>query len=284
MTQESDLSAADARHAANILVIKQKHSARISNAEENYSKAEGDYNQTWLLVRERAPTYARWWIYWPFLVALATLEVPVNQLAFQLYFGEGSLLSTFVTFGVGLVLIYFAHAIGVTMRRFRHNSEETGGALASLGWIAFLLLLTITISYSLAILRQAYLAYQHAPNPTLSEMIAQGRQLDAAATVLQQNFLRSDLAMDGLIFFFINVGIMTVGVVASFWGHDPHPDYANQDQVMKRTWKLLQRRKGDESKDLAAEQAHFASQKAQIARQNGRAPVLRITQRQERGS
>lgn len=44
-------------------------------------------------------------------MALATLEVPVNQLAFRLNFGEGSFLSTFITFGIGVVLIYFAHAI-----------------------------------------------------------------------------------------------------------------------------------------------------------------------------
>lgn len=280
MTLQAELSAAEARHASNIQVINQKHSSKITQADEAHQRAELAYNHTWLLVRERDPSYARGWIYWPFMIVLATLEVPVNSLAFQLYFGDGTFLSGFITFGIGVVLIYFAHGIGVTMRRFRHNSEDTGGAYASLGWIGFLTLITLTISYSLAILRQGYLAFQRAPNPTLSEMIAQGRQLDAAATVLQQNFLNFSLAIDGWIFFFINLAILTVGVLASFWSHDPHPDYAKQHKTMKRARKILDRRRGDEAKDLTAEQAHFAAQKAQINRRHSNdGQILRITQR-----
>jgi len=280
VSAEAELAAAEARHAANIKVINQKHVTKIGLADQNFQNAELAYNHTWLMVREREPSYARWWIYWPFMIALATLEVPVNQLAFQLYFGEGTFLSTFITFGIGVVLIVFAHGIGVTMRRFRHNAEDTGGALASTGWIFFLALCALIVSYSLAVLRQAYLAFERAPDPTLTEMIEQGRRIDAAAVVLQENFLRSELAMDGLIFLFINIAILTVGVLGSFWGHDPHPDYAAQDQRKKRTFKILQRRKADEGRDLAAEEAHFAASKAQInQRATKSAQVLRIAQR-----
>lgn len=215
MTLETELSAAKTQHEANIVAIKQKHSQRIKNADDNHQRAEVLCNQTRILTG-RDPTYARWWIYWPLLLALSTLEVPVNALAFQLYFGDGSLMSMFVTFGIGVVLVVFAHGIGVTMRRFRHNAENFGGALASCGWLVLLFGLTLTICYSLAILRQAYLAFQSAPDPTLSDMIAQGNQLSAAATVLSQNFLQATLQIDGWIFLFINLGIITVGVLASF--------------------------------------------------------------------
>ncbi|PZO53307.1 MAG: hypothetical protein DCF16_07515 [Alphaproteobacteria bacterium] len=280
MSAEAEIAAAEARHTSNIKVINQKHSTKIAQAEQNYQQAELSYNHTWLMVREREPSYARWWIYWPFMIALATLEVPVNQLAFQLYFGEGTFLSTFITFGIGVILVVFAHGIGVTMRRFRHNAEDTGGAVASISWIVFLSLWALIISYSLAVLRQSYLAFERAPDPTLTEMIQQGRQLDAAAAVLQQNFLRADLAIDGLIFLCINIAILTVGVLGSFWGHDPHPDYAAQDKRKKRAYKILQRRKADEGRDLAAEEAHFAATKAQINQRATRsAQVLRIAQR-----
>ena len=133
---------------------------------------------------------------------MATLEVPVNQLAFQLYFGEGNSGAILITFGVGVVLVVFAHAIGLTMRRFRHNSEAAGGALASMAWILFLFFLSLVISHSLAILRQGYLSFRTQPDPTLTELINQGRPLEAAATVVGQGFLHFALGLDGLIFFF----------------------------------------------------------------------------------
>lgn len=266
MSLQNDLDGAKIRHEGNVEAINQQHNALIGNAEQDYQAAELAYNATRISVGQRDQSYARWWFYWPFLIGLATLEVPVNQLAFQLYFGEGSLLSTFITFGVGVVLIYFAHGVGINMRRFRHNSQTDGGAIASTIWIVSLTTISLIISYSLAILRQGYLAFQRQPDPSLTELIEQGRKLEAAATVVSQAFLRFALEIDGWIFFFINVGILTVGVLASFWSHDPHPDYAAQHKKMQRTLKKLQTLKANRGRDLGTEEANYAARQAQVRR------------------
>lgn len=266
MTLQTELDGARKRHEDNLKAIEEKHRERVANAQANHERSELAFNTTRVQVGQRDPTYARWYFYWPFLLALASLEVPVNQLAFQLYFGEGSLLSTVITFGIGVVLVYFAHMIGVTLRRFRHNSESTGGSAASMAWLLLLLLLSIIISYSLAILRQGYLEFQSTPEPSLVEMINQGRQLEAAATIIGKSFLKFALAIDGWIFFFINIAILTVGVLASFWSHDPHPSYAKQHQAMKKDWAELQRRTLDRGRDIGAEEAGYAAKQDQIRR------------------
>lgn len=266
MSLNAELTAAEIRHQGNIQAIHANHDARITAARQNYEQAELAFNATRIQVGLRDPTYARWWFYWPFLLALSCLEVPVNQLAFQLYFGEGSFVSMLITFGIGAVLVFFAHMIGLTMRRFSHNAQKSTGALSSSLWLILLFLLSFVISYSLAILRQGYLEFQRQPDPTLTEMIQQGRELAAAATVVREGFIHFFLALDGWIFFFINFAVLTVGVAASFWSHDAHPDYARQHQKKQRTWKLLQRREQDLNRDLGAEQANHAARVDQIRR------------------
>ena len=59
-------------------------------------------------------------VYLPLMVALALVEVPVNRLAFELFFQEQPAVSLALAVVVGAVLMFFAHMVGTLVRRMEH--------------------------------------------------------------------------------------------------------------------------------------------------------------------
>jgi hypothetical protein len=256
---------ANARHRNTVQSVREDHerrmqaiefdfNGRIEGAQQMLDGVQFDWNVIYGEVN-RFPTYSSHWFSWPFMTALALCEAPVNRLSFELFFGESPLLSLAVSLLVGAILVALAHSFGIVARRFRYNAKFSGGALTACAQLAFIALMISALCYGVAILRQGYLSFVTQPDPSFASLI-ENEQFGQAALIA----LSSSLAIEGWIFLFINASIVTVGILAAYFCHDPHPAYEKLDRAKKATSRglaLLSKKKGEAE---AAEQRRYAAQ------------------------
>lgn len=158
---------------------------------------------------------------YPILMLLVCLaEVPVNRMAFEFFFQETPILSLFISVVIGGVLALFAHFIGLWLKQ----ANQHAGLRARLSYYfgaLFLISLSGALVYFIAAVREHFLRLLETDaNTSFADLLRQG---DLTATAAQ--VANTDLGSTGWTLLIINVVILTVGVVASFVRHDPHPDY-----------------------------------------------------------
>jgi hypothetical protein len=247
--QELNLNQRHAANLANLGGVWGGESPRQSDARAKIEQLEQQESFVLAEVDGRPPSYGKLWFYGLILFVLACAEVPVNRPAFELFFRETPLLATLVASLCGLILVFLSHAGGKVLRQFHYYAAKSTPA-APLFSLCMIFLIVLVLAVGLALLRQGYVDFilNRAANPGFAAMLEQG-EYRAAIFQVAANGLRAD----GYVFLTINLAIVAVGVIASYYKHDAHPFYEKIDRGLKA-----------ERQRLAEIQATHAEKEAQL--------------------
>ena len=179
--------------------------------------------------------------YLPIMILLALVEVPVNRLAFELFFQEQPAVSLALAFVVGAVLVFFAHMVGTLVRRMETPSRVAQQVKRSCG-IALFIGLTGVLMYLLAGMRQLYVRLLESEQGSSLSAMVQGLTEGGAVRTIT-NVAGEQLGTAGWTLLVLNVVIFVFGATAAFLRHDPHPDYeAAWRQQERARWRLTRLR------------------------------------------
>ncbi|MFN4024275.1 MAG: hypothetical protein ACK4MQ_05550 [Hyphomonas sp.] len=240
-------------HTGNMNAIETKYGGRIADAQEELNAINGKWDSIQAEV-DRQPRYARAIFYWPFMLALMLFEIPVNRLSFELFFRESPAVSLGVAFLVGVILVTLAHRLGVLFCRFGYYIRKSGW-VSSLIQMVLITAMILALVYGVSVLRQGYLDFETQPRASFSDMLA-----GTGAAQMAGDMFKAGLGISGWIFFAINMGIIAVGLTASYFSHDPHPDFQAADIQRKRAERKLSRIKGHRADTEAVELRRHANQ------------------------
>ncbi len=156
--------------------------------------------------------------YIPALVILAIAEVPINRLAFELFFESMPLVSLLISAAIGGLLIFFAHTIGLLIKRLQCKEIEINRDNVYMT-ITLLSILTMTLMYFLGLMREKWVDVNDPAALNLESFINSATNTDRGAG---ESFL---IGSRGFTLLLLNLAIFTVGMMLAFLRHDPHPFY-----------------------------------------------------------
>ena len=196
-------------------------SARYSAQARTLEQAERDHRNVRAAVGGRLLRRQLVGTYWAVLLLLAVAEVPINRLAFELFFQEQPLFSLILAGAVGIALMFLAHLTGLLVRR--EPQPPLWKQLRHVAGIVLILLVTATLVYALASMRQLYVQMLQNEGGSLQQQVESILRGNAATAVSQVASTR--LGPAGYTLMVLNITLFAVGAAASFLRHDPHPDY-----------------------------------------------------------
>ncbi len=167
------------------------------------------------------------------LAFLALLEVPINRLAFELFYQDSPLVSLVLAGGVGIIVMCLAHFAGLLARR-----EAPSGLRRQLAHgvtLVLIIALSLALIYGLAAMRQLYVQMLQNDSGTLEQQV-QSILNNGPATAVS-NVVSTKLGIAGVTLMILNLAVFVVGCTLSFIRHDPHPDYEaawRAEQIAKR--------------------------------------------------
>ena len=159
--------------------------------------------------------------YWAVLLLLSVAEVPINRLAFELFFQEQPLFSLILAGAMGIALMFLAHLTGLLIRR--EPQPPRWRQVRHVAGLAIVLLVTATLVYALATMRQLYIQLLQNEGGSLQQQVESILHGNAASAV--KEVAATQLGTAGYTLMALNVTLFVVGAAASFLRHDPHPDY-----------------------------------------------------------
>ena len=165
--------------------------------------------------------------YLPALVVLAVAEVPINRLAFELFFESMPLVSLLISAAIGGLLIFFAHTIGVLIKRLQCKEIEINRDNVYLT-ITLLSILTMTLMYFLGLMREKWVDVNDPAALNLESFINSATNTDKG---IAESFL---IGCRGFTLLLLNLAIFTVGMMLAFLRHDPHPFYEKAVNVFNK--------------------------------------------------
>ena len=165
--------------------------------------------------------------YLPSLVILAVAEVPINRLAFELFFESMPLVSLLISAAIGGLLIFFAHTIGVLIKRLQCKEIEINRDNVYLT-ITLLSILTMTLMYFLGLMREKWVDVNDPAALNLESFINSATNTDKG---IAESFL---IGSRGFTLLLLNLAIFTVGMMLAFLRHDPHPFYEKAVNVFNK--------------------------------------------------
>jgi hypothetical protein len=175
--------------------------------------------------------------YFPILVFLALAEMPINRLAFELFFQETPGLSLLLALAVGAALMFLAHLVGLLVRR--EPQPPRWRQLRHAAAIVLILVVTGFLIYSVAVMRQLYVELVQNEGASLQDQVDAILRGGAASTV--SHVASTRLGPAGYTLMVLNITVFLVGAAASFMRHDPHPDYEGAWQAERKWQKRLTR-------------------------------------------
>ena len=182
-------------------------------------------------------------LYLPLMIGLALVEMPVNRLAFELFFQEQPVVSLALAGVVGAVLIFFAHMVGTLIRRMEAPSRPAQQVRRGAGILLFAVLAGVMM-YLLAGMRQLYVRLLESEQTSNLSAIIEGITNGGAARTIA-NVANEQLGTAGWTLLILNLVIFVFGATAAFLRHDPHPDYEpawrNQERARRRLTRLRTR-------------------------------------------
>lgn len=157
--------------------------------------------------------------YFPLMALLAVAEIPVNRLAFELFFESMPAVSLLLSGAVGCLLIFFAHIVG---KQYRHTqcpitaNDKQGVFIA----IAGLLAVSLLLMFFLGVMREQLVALQAGSVINLEDL-----SLDdlAAGKGADPNSFSFTIGSKGAFLILLNFVIFLAGILASYFRHDSHP-------------------------------------------------------------
>ncbi|TPG52289.1 hypothetical protein EAH89_18800 [Roseomonas nepalensis] len=202
--------------------------ARVDDAGKDLRKVQSDVGSRPLRIQFG-------WLYYVIMGVLALAEAPINRAAFELTFREEPLYSLLLAMAVGIVLIFFAHLIGLILRRWP-DKPRVSQIIVRVGGMAVLLSIAGLGIYFIARMRQTFLRLTSAESEGFGSRLQealQGGPGQVVAIVTDAPFSVGDFA-----FIAINLLLFVFGIAASFLRHDPHPDYEKAVKAKTRADKV----------------------------------------------
>lgn len=200
--------------------------------------------------------------YLPVMILLALVEVPVNRLAFELFFQEQPAVSLALAFVVGAVLVFFAHMVGTLVRRMDAPSRISLQIKRGVG-IALFVGLTGVLMYLLAGMRQLYVRLLESEQGNSLSSMVQGLTGGGAAQTIAK-VAGEQLGTAGWTLLVLNVVIFVFGATAAFLRHDPHPDYEAAWRQQERARRRMTRLRGRYDRVAGAKGRVFDDQLASL--------------------
>lgn len=234
-------------------------SARFSAQARALEQAERDHRAIRAAVSGRPLRRQLVGVYWLVLLLLAIAEVPINRLAFELFFQEQPLFSLVLAAAVGAALMFLAHLTGLLLRRA--PPPPLWRQLRHWAALALILLVALALMYGLASMRQLYVQLLQNEGASLQQQVEGLLQGNAVNTVTQ--VASTQLGLAGYTLLTLNVTVFLVGAAASSLRHDPHPDYENAYKAEQRSrGRLVRTRARFESRIAEARKEHDARVRA----------------------
>jgi ElaB/YqjD/DUF883 family membrane-anchored ribosome-binding protein len=212
-------------------------SARYAARARALEQAERDHRAIRAVVSGRPLRRQLVGVYWAVLLLLAVAEVPINRLAFELFFQEQPLFSLLLAGAVGIALMFLAHLTGLLLRR--ESPPPRWRQARHAGAIVLILLVMGTLVYALASMRQLYVQMLRNESGSLQQQVESILQNNATGAVREVAATRLGLA--GYTLMALNLTLFVVGAAASFLRHDPHPDYESAWRAERRARARLTR-------------------------------------------
>lgn len=182
-------------------------------------------------------------MYLPALVLLAVAEVPINRLAFELFFESMPLVSLLISAAIGGLLVFFAHTIGVMLKRLQCKEIEINRDQIYLT-ITLLTVLTLVLMYFLGLMREKWVDVNDPATLNLEAFIDSATHSDKG---IAESIL---IGAKGFTLLLLNMAIFTVGIMLAFHRHDSHPFYERAVHLAAKAQQkfLIQKRKFDTCK------------------------------------
>ena len=203
------------------------YTSEYGNLKSNFEKTENEVTEIrGLLNRPLQTNFVNGYII--FMLCLAFAEVPVNRLAFELFFEQSPIISLLLAGAVGILFVLFAHIIGSQIRhtQCKELNPEVGKVYISLGG---LILMSMLVMYFLGVMREQLVAVQNSANLNLEDMLNDDTQAAVSSGL-------SSLAIGskGLMLLLLNLSIYVSGIIMAFLRHDPHPRYERAIMAYER--------------------------------------------------
>ena len=190
----------------------QKIEEDLRLSKEDYEKIRATLNRPLQIKFEK--------IYIPFLVALALIEVPINRQAFELFFEGSSAVVLGLALAVGVMLVFFAHSVGHLIKENSgHENSDQPKFMTFLG-VGSIFLVTSILMYFLAVMRQSYAVVEKGAAETFGSLFSDVPEID----LLTDNLFQP-LSSEGVSLLVLNTSIYFAGILASYFRHDPNPNY-----------------------------------------------------------
>ncbi len=191
------------------------------------------------------------------LLILATAELAINETVFAEALSLRAALAWGVATLFGISVIYFAHTVGLFIRR-RDPGRTRNGKKRFRIVVPLIILVMLALFYEMSVIRQ-YLFVSNDANQAVanglgilgaSDKVAgeAGKAAEGVAKALMEDPFQP-LHVKALTLFMVNVIVFSVGALISYFRHDPHPDYEklmrNRDAAQAKV-DLRQREYDDE--------------------------------------
>jgi len=205
-------------------------------------------------------------LYYLIMLMLALAEIPVNRAAFELTFREEPILSLLLAAAVGVILIFFAHVIGLILRRWPQR-PKAGQIVARAITLVGIIGVVGGGVYVMARMRQVFLRLVSAENEGFAQRLQEALRGGTEQTVAVMT--DSPFSISDWTFIAINVLILAFGIVASFLRHDPHPDYAKAIQDARRAERAYANIEKKFSTRMRDENARYGERNRSLENQMG---------------
>lgn len=179
------------------------------------------------VVPARRPLRTHWvGVYIPLMVLIALLEMPLNQLSFELLLRGAPIFSWLLALACGAALVVFAHLAGVWLRQLNPEQRTPVALVAGIIRLIFVIGIAGLAIYIIAALRQRYVDFRSTPQGSLSQdVLAEPNSLEQVASTLAAAATDTTLSAVGWLILGLNVIFFAAGMLLAFRRHDPDPDY-----------------------------------------------------------
>jgi hypothetical protein len=237
-------------------------SARTVQARERLSRAS-DAEARINASLGRPLRISLYWLYIPLMIVIALAEVPINRMAFELFFSETPLVSLGISAVIGILLALFAHLLGTTLKRslgVRGIKKRLGHFLGA----AVIAALVAAVIYAIAVIREQYvrLAEENA-SVSLDALVGDGI-VETAKQAMTDGLSTGSLAL-----IMVNLLLFVGGTAIAFVRHDSDPDYENAVTERQRAEKRLNRLRAAYDKRHSAVSREFSEKLSNLERQIG---------------
>lgn len=206
----------------------------------------------------RIPPVAMRWLYYPALAFLAVAETPLNARAFDVVLGEAQGYAYILALVTGIVLIGLAHAVGKAWRQIGHASRA--GKIKTVITSILSMIFVGGLLYMLALARGAMTAFDQAMSQgPLGGGIFDGAGQGMPVMEIVRTVMANGLQQDGAVLLMVNLGLILLGLLLSYFRYDPHPDYERLETLARKTAKVFDKMvKAYERKRVEIEKRHKA--------------------------